>query len=85
MEMQKIIDFGSQMRPPRKSKWIKNRIEMTATMEEVKFLFFYTPPLQNHYFWVPVRAKMQPQWHPETIFMALEHLDRRAMPFRALL
>ena len=28
---------------------------------------------------------MQPQWRLETIFRALENIDRRAMPFRALL
>ena len=30
-------------------------------MKKVKKLNFYTPPLQNHYFWVPMEAKIELQ------------------------
>ena len=54
-------------------------------MEEVEYLIFYTPPLQNHYFWVPMKAKIEPQWRLETIFMAMENGDGTEMLFKELL
>ena len=43
---------------------------------------FYTPPMQNHCFWVPMEVKMEPQRRLEAIFIAIENDDRKAMLFR---
>ena len=34
---------------------------MMLRMKKVKSLIFYTPPMQNHYFWVPMEAKIELQ------------------------
>ena len=47
-------------------------------------LILYTPPLQNHYFWVPVEGKMEAQGPLETIFRAIANGGRTAMLFREL-
>ena len=46
---------------------------MTLKMKKVKIVIFYTPPVQNHYFWVPVDAKMEPQRGLEPNIMASEN------------
>ena len=76
--------FWLPNRAPRRPEGMKIRVQTASRMKKMKLLIFYTPPLQNHYFWLPVGAKMWPQWRLEAIFMALENLDGRAMPFRAL-
>ena len=51
-------------------------------MKLMFFLFSYTSPLQNHYFWVPMEAKMQPTWEVESIFIAIEDDGRKVMLLR---
>ena len=46
---------------------------------------FDTPPFQNHCFWLPMEALMDPQRHLETIFTAIENDDRIAILLRELL
>ena len=58
---------------------------MVLRMKNVQLLIFHTPPLQNHHFWVPMEAKMEPQWRLEPIFIESENDDRNAMPCRELL
>ena len=41
-------------------------------IKKVKNLFFYTPPMQNHYFWGPMEAEMARQSGLETIFWAID-------------
>ena len=51
-------------------------------MEKVKMLIFDTPPLQNHYFWVPMEAKMEPKWGSKSIFIVIENDTWKMMLFR---
>ena len=41
-------------------------------MKKVKMLIFDTSPLQNHYFWIPMDAKMEPKIDSKAIFIAIE-------------
>ena len=45
---------------------------MIIKMKKVKKLIFYTPPLQNHYFWGPMEAGMARQSGWETIFWTID-------------
>ena len=55
---------------------------MTLRMIKVKMLIFDTPPLQNHCFWVPMEAKMEPKWSLESISIAIETDVYKVMLFR---
>ena len=48
-------------------------------MKEVKMLIFDTPPLQNHCFGGPRKAKMEGKSDLETIFWVLDVANRIAM------
>ena len=48
-------------------------------MKKVQLLIFYTPPLQNHYFWGPREAEIVSQSGLETIFWASDMDERIAM------
>ena len=85
MEMEKMMGSGPHVKPPRQPNSIRSRVHKPSRLEKVILVIFYTPPLQNHYFWVPVEAKMEPQCRLEAIFVAFEKHDGRAMLFRALL
>ena len=85
MEMRKVLDFGAHLGPRRRSKSIRSQVEMVLRMKNMELLIFYTPPLQNHHFPLPMDAKMPLQWCPETIFVAIESDARKAMLCRELL
>ena len=51
-------------------------------MKKVKMLIFDTPPLQNHSFWGPMEAKMEPKWGLKSIFIAIENDDGKVMLYR---
>ena len=77
--------FWSPKRAGRRPELKRNQVEIFLRMKNMNFWICCTPPLQNPWFWIPRGVNMQPPWRPETIFMALRNLDRRAMPVRALL
>ena len=85
MEMRKVLDFGVHLRPRRRAKSIRNRVEMVLRMKKCRIIHFYTPPLQNHNFWLPMDTKMPPQWRPGTILAAIKIDARKAMLCRELL
>ena len=72
----------SLLEAPRRPKSIKHRVQMMLRIKKVKMLIFYTSPLQNHYFGVPMEAMMEPKYGLEWIFTAIETDDRKAMLFR---
>ena len=45
---------------------------MVLRMKKMKMLIFYTPPMQNHYFWGPMEAEKACQSDLETIFWAID-------------
>ena len=51
-------------------------------LKKVKILILKTTPLKNHYFWVPMEAKMEPKWSLESIFIAIENDVEKVMLFR---
>ena len=55
-----LAGVGRSKEAPRRPKSSKNQFWLLLRMRNVKMLIFYTPPLQNHYFWVPREAKMEP-------------------------
>ena len=85
MEMRKILVLGTHLGARRMPKSIRNRVEMVLRMKNMELLIFYTLPLQNHHFPLPMDAKMPLQWRPETIFVAIESDARKAMLCRELL
>ena len=85
MEMRKVLDFGVHLGPRRRAKSIRNRVEMVLRMKNVEVFIFCTPPLRNHYCWLPMDTKMPPQWRPGTIFAAIKSDPRKAMLCRELL
>ena len=64
---------------------MKIGVQKAARMKKVKLSILYTPPLQNHYFGVPMKAKMEPQWRLETVCMAIENDDGTEILFKELL
>ena len=64
--------FGPLLESPRRPKWLKNRFWLLLGMRNVKMLIFYTPPMQNHYFWGPKKAKMNGKSGLEAIFSVFE-------------
>ena len=53
--------------------------------EKIEISVFYTPPLQNQYFWLPMEAKMEPQRRLEAVFTAIESNGTWAILYRDLL
>ena len=45
----------------------------------------YTPPVQNHYFWIPEEGTMEPQGRQEAIFRVIEDRGEKVMLFKKLL
>ena len=60
MEEASGSDFGTYVGLLMSPKSLKNRVQKVLRMKKVKSVIFYTPPSQNHHFWVPVKAKMEP-------------------------
>ena len=54
-------DFGMHVGPLMSPKSVKNQVQTMLRMEKVELGIFDTPPLRNHYFWVPMDVKMEPQ------------------------
>ena len=53
---------------PGRPKSVRDPIQMLLGMKKVKIMILWTPPLQNHYFWGPKRAKMNGKIRLEVIF-----------------
>ena len=51
-------------------------------MKKVKSLIFYTPPMQNHYFWVPMEAKIELQSKLGANFIAIKNDNGKMMLIR---
>ena len=51
-------------------------------MKKVKKLILYTPPMQNHYFWVPMEAKIELQSKLGASFIAIKNDNGKMMLFR---
>ena len=64
---------------------MRDRVQMLFRMKKMKILILHTSPLQNHYFWVPMEVKMEPQYRLETTFIAIENDNRKAMLFGEVL
>ena len=67
-----LIALGGSKEAPRRPKLIKNRFWLLLKIRKVKMLIFYTPPMQNHYFWTPKEAEKAWQSDLETFFWALD-------------
>ena len=67
-----LTALGGAKEAPRRPKSIKNQCWWLLRMNNVKMLIFDTPPLQNHYFWGPVKAKTARQSGLGTIFWAID-------------
>ena len=52
-------------------------------MNKVKKLILYTPPLQNHYFWFPMEARIELQSELGASFIAIQNDTWKMILFRA--
>ena len=74
-----LIALGGSKEAPRRPKLINNRFWLLLKIRKVKIMIFDTPPLQNHCFWGPMKAKMEAKSDLETIFWVLDvdnHIPR---------
>ena len=55
---------------------------MKLRVKNVKSLIFYTPPMQNHYFWFPMEAKIELQSKLGASFIAIKNDNAKIMLFR---